>query len=177
MNKTRTKVGILTLTLLILGAVFLIGFARGMTQLNIYILAGIVIMLAVVVAVIFAVIFAARNKKRTEEQEQSAQIIPAPITISEPKKHNTCYWCGVPIEKDQRFCPECGETILRCSVCKLPISFGEEIGKCSLCETKGHLVHLQEWVKTNGKCPHCLQQIPLEGIVKIVEEKRMKLSY
>ncbi|MHA1435210.1 MAG: hypothetical protein ACTSO7_15315 [Candidatus Heimdallarchaeota archaeon] len=67
-------------------------------------------------------------------------------------------------------CTSCGKEILKCVVCKLPISFGEEIGKCSLCEAKGHLVHMEEWVKTQGKCPYCQQELPLQGVIPEIEE-------
>ena len=60
----------------------------------------------------------------------------------------------------------CKFSLVICNVCKLPISFGEEIGFCSLCESEGHLNHLQEWVKSQGKCPKCLQKIPLEAIIQ-----------
>ncbi|MCF2143366.1 MAG: HEAT repeat domain-containing protein [Candidatus Heimdallarchaeota archaeon] len=79
----------------------------------------------------------------------------------------TCHNCGYPIEKDFKLCPDCGEPIPHCEICKLPISFGETYGFCPLCEAKGHLPHFQEWVKANGTCPHCLQKIPLEGIVPV----------
>jgi hypothetical protein len=82
-------------------------------------------------------------------------------------KQYICYHCGNPIEKDAKTCSSCNSEVLRCSVCKLPISFGEEVGKCSLCETKAHLVHMQEWVKTQGKCPVCQKKLPVEGIVPI----------
>ncbi|NHJ87616.1 MAG: hypothetical protein FK734_19300 [Asgard group archaeon] len=79
----------------------------------------------------------------------------------------TCHICGYPIASDFKLCPDCGEEILRCEVCKLPISLGDEIGYCSLCEAKGHLSHIQEWVKTNGNCPHCLQKISISMVVPI----------
>jgi hypothetical protein len=29
---------------------------------------------------------------------------------------------------------------------------------------------LQEWVKTQGKCPVCLQEMPVEGIVPVIQK-------
>jgi len=89
-------------------------------------------------------------------------------------KHNTCFHCGYPLESDTKTCPECKKKQLFCTVCKLPISFGEEIGKCSLCEAQGHIAHMQEWVKIQGKCPKCLQFLPVEGIVpeELTKEKK-----
>lgn len=86
-------------------------------------------------------------------------------------RYSTCYYCGMPFDSiDLLTCSSCQKDILKCSVCKLPISFGEEIGQCNLCETKGHLHHLEEWVKTQGKCPNCLQEIPLQAIEPIREQ-------
>ncbi|MEA2070268.1 MAG: hypothetical protein U9O98_03165 [Asgard group archaeon] len=76
----------------------------------------------------------------------------------------TCYYCGFILEKDETVCSDCGKEILRCVVCKLPISFSVDIGYCLLCNAPAHLVHLQVWIKTQGTCPQCLQEIPLEGI-------------
>jgi len=83
---------------------------------------------------------------------------------------HTCYYCAEPLEDGTETCPNCTKEILKCMVCKLDINFGDTIGKCSLCEAVGHLAHLQEWLKVNGKCPHCQQQLPLEGIVLIEPE-------
>jgi hypothetical protein len=89
--------------------------------------------------------------------------------IEQSFKHlsKTCFYCGFPIERDTKICPGCAKTIKYCAVCKLPISFGEQAGKCSLCETWSHLDHMQEWIKVNGTCPSCLQRLPVEGIVPI----------
>lgn len=91
----------------------------------------------------------------------------APVAMS---KNYLCHNCGTPIEKDTKTCSACKKEIPKCNVCKLPISFGEDAGKCSLCESKGHLVHFQEWVKVKGKCPTCLEKIPIEGIVPLTGE-------
>ncbi len=92
------------------------------------------------------------------------------LTASTFSKSYLCYNCGMPVEKDATTCPSCNQEILRCNVCKLPISFGEEAGKCSLCESKGHMSHFQEWVKVKGKCPTCMKKIPIEGVVPLIGE-------
>lgn len=79
-------------------------------------------------------------------------------------KYYTCCFCGEPLERDTKICPSCNKGILFCIVCELPISFGDDIGKCSLCEGLAHYVHFHEWIKVMGKCPKCLQKIPIEGI-------------
>lgn len=81
------------------------------------------------------------------------------------RKTIDCYFCGSPLGENKTACPSCKEKVITCSVCKLPITFGESVGKCSLCENKAHLAHIQEWVKAKGKCPNCLQEIPHEGIL------------
>ncbi len=87
-----------------------------------------------------------------------------------PNRYSTCYYCGNPTNKQDISCSGCKKEILICNVCKLPISFGEEAGKCSLCETKSHLSHIQEWVKIRGKCPTCQKKLPIEGIVPLSAE-------
>jgi len=92
------------------------------------------------------------------------------LTSSSYSKKYNCNNCGMPIEKEDKVCSGCNKVILKCNVCKLPISFGEAAGKCSLCETQGHLSHLQEWVKIKGKCPTCQKKLPIEGIVPLSAE-------
>ncbi len=89
-------------------------------------------------------------------------------------KHFTCYYCGNPLEEDNQFCAECSKELLICSVCKLPIAFGDDVGMCSLCETKCHLSHLQEWIKIKGECPVCMQKLPMESIVFFTTENGKK---
>lgn len=96
------------------------------------------------------------------------------LTATTISKNYICRTCGMPIERDEKKCPNCKSEIPRCNVCKLPISFGEEAGKCSLCEAKGHLNHLQEWVKIKGKCPTCQKKLPIEGIVPLAMELKKK---
>jgi len=85
-----------------------------------------------------------------------------PLTFS---KKYICYNCGNPLEHDTKVCPSCNQEVLKCAVCKLPINFGQEIGKCTYCETPNHFDHLQEWVKTQGKCPTCQKKLKQEEIV------------
>ncbi|NHK31147.1 MAG: hypothetical protein FK730_07330 [Asgard group archaeon] len=82
-------------------------------------------------------------------------------------KYYTCYFCGEPLERDSKNCPSCKKEIPYCIVCKLPISFGDDLGKCSLCEGIAHYIHFHEWIKIMSKCPKCQQKIPIEGIVPI----------
>lgn len=86
-------------------------------------------------------------------------------SLDPTKKTFDCHFCGAPLEEKEVTCSTCKKEVITCSVCKLPITFGETIGKCSLCEKAAHLTHIQEWVKAKGKCPSCLQEIPQEGIL------------
>jgi len=95
------------------------------------------------------------------------------LTVSSRTKSYICYNCGMPIEKENTKCSSCGKEILKCNVCKLPISFGEETGTCKFCESKGHLSHLQEWLKIKGTCPTCQKKLTIDEIVPIfLEEKK-----
>lgn len=94
--------------------------------------------------------------------------------IAEMSKYYSCYLCGFPIESTSQICPDCKSDIIKCAVCKLPISFGDEIGSCVLCEAKGHLTHMQEWLKTQGKCPVCLQKLPVEGLMQKKTKQKKK---
>jgi len=92
-------------------------------------------------------------------EENTEEIIDELISQPLPRYgHFHCSKCQEIIEnRTANTCPSCGEKILRCIVCKLPILAEESIGKCSLCEGVAHLSHLQEWMKTQGNCPRCLQ--------------------
>ncbi|MFW9922245.1 MAG: hypothetical protein ACFFDW_03040 [Candidatus Thorarchaeota archaeon] len=85
--------------------------------------------------------------------------------IADISKHFSCFVCGFPIERNTELCPDCKSKVEKCVVCKLPIAFGDTVGSCKLCGANAHLTHLQEWIKTQGKCPHCLQKLTLKGII------------
>ncbi len=73
-----------------------------------------------------------------------------------------CFYCHTIIEnRSATNCPSCNESILRCIVCKLPISSNEFIGACKECQGVAHLNHLQEWVKVKGTCPVCQRKISI----------------
>ena len=104
-------------------------------------------------------------------RKKSNEQLIKPVSFS---KEYICYFCGNPIEVDAKICPSCQNNVIHCNVCKLPITFGQEVGKCSFCEVKGHLTHFQEWVKIKGICPNCKKKLPVEGIVPVsgVEVKK-----
>ncbi|MHA1188607.1 MAG: hypothetical protein ACTSSK_17455, partial [Candidatus Heimdallarchaeota archaeon] len=94
--------------------------------------------------------------------------------IAEMSRFYSCHNCGFPIEASSENCPDCKNPILKCAVCKLPINFGDDVGSCPKCKTKAHLDHLQEWQKTQGKCPVCIQKLTAKGIVQKIEKKKKK---
>ncbi|NPE07251.1 MAG: hypothetical protein GNW80_03125 [Asgard group archaeon] len=165
-NKTLSiTIGGLGLTFL--GGIFAFIYLRGTFSFSIWPIIAIVGIISVIVGIV--VIYA--KKRKTQEDLPILASSQSEFANYTEKKYQTCFWCGFPLKKHSEFCPDCGKRILRCTVCKLPISFGDEIGKCSLCESKGHFAHLFEWVKTKGTCPHCLQRIPTQAIIEASEIK------
>ncbi len=81
-----------------------------------------------------------------------------------------CFYCGSPLSKTDIVCPECAKEFVRCSVCKLPISQDDQYASCPKCKSKAHMSHLFEWVKTQGKCPTCLQEIKLRNLILSSDE-------
>jgi len=86
----------------------------------------------------------------------------------------SCYHCGYPIRKDATTCEDCGKEIIRCVVCKLPVSLGDTLGQCSLCEAKAHYEHMLDWVQKRGKCPHCQQKVPEDSVIAISSDAEPK---
>jgi hypothetical protein len=76
-----------------------------------------------------------------------------------------CFFCGTSIGKSDTICSNCSKEVMKCSVCKLSISHGDQIASCPKCDSKAHLSHLHEWIKTQGKCPTCLQEVKLRNLV------------
>jgi hypothetical protein len=163
-KKTSLVIGGLVLTLF--GGVFALFYSGNAPSTS----WGTISVVGLVVLFIAIGISITRNKR--SEQSQDIQITPELESMTyEKSRHNNCFWCGYPLEKISEFCPDCGKKLLRCIVCKLPISFGDTVGKCSLCESIGHFTHLFEWAKTKGTCPHCLQYLPTQAILAVTEMK------
>ncbi|MBK5112820.1 MAG: hypothetical protein KGD59_01090 [Candidatus Heimdallarchaeota archaeon] len=149
------------------GGVFTLFYSGNITSMSSW---GTVSVAGVIV--LFIAIGISITRKKRSEQSQDIKITTEFESIAYKKsKHYNCFWCGYPLEKQGEFCSDCGKKLLRCTVCKLPISFGDTIGKCSLCESIGHFTHLFEWVKTKGSCPHCLQHLPTQAILAVTEVK------
>ena len=105
------------------------------------------------------------NQALTLNQESSDIISQLP-----PKdlKKYTCHYCYTSIDADMSNCPNCSKEIPRCVICKLPITHEEKIGSCKLCNSIAHLEHITQWIEISGKCPHCLQEIPMDDIQQII---------
>ena len=87
------------------------------------------------------------------------------LTSSSITKKYVCYHCGSSIERDDKTCKTCKKEILRCTICKQPISLGEEVAECKHCTTKSHFTHIHEWVKIKGTCPTCQKKLVQEDLV------------
>ncbi|MGC9781011.1 MAG: hypothetical protein HZR80_17335 [Candidatus Heimdallarchaeota archaeon] len=158
-------VGGLILTLL--GGIFAFFYNRGNPNVSTWPIIAIVGLFTIVG--VFVLLFV--KKRKTKDSlitHSSSQLVNIDYTES---KHQTCFWCGYPLDMHSEFCSDCGKRKLRCIVCKLPISFGDDVGKCSLCESIGHFTHLFEWIKTKGFCPHCLRNIPTQAIISASDIK------
>lgn len=81
-----------------------------------------------------------------------------PTSVKAPKTVSTnysCFNCGTPIKATDEKCSSCGFEIVRCGVCKLPISTEDEMETCINCEAEFHKNHLLAWIQKEGKCPNC----------------------
>ncbi|MHA2233580.1 MAG: RING finger protein, partial [Candidatus Hodarchaeales archaeon] len=69
-------------------------------------------------------------------------------------KVTTCSFCGKMLE-NARKCQNCGNPVLRCSICRLSVAFEENTATCPECGSIFHQGHLEEWLKIKGNCPVC----------------------
>ena len=65
-----------------------------------------------------------------------------------------CPKCNNYLSKTVTFCPECGQKIDKCPICKIAL-LTDATGSCPKCEGEFHLNHLKEVLKISGKCPIC----------------------
>jgi predicted RNA-binding Zn-ribbon protein involved in translation (DUF1610 family) len=79
------------------------------------------------------------------------------IKIITPK--SKCFYCGLEIPRDAEYCPHCGESRVRCSVCLGDIASGDQFVKCPNCGVLSHRNHMLEWIKVKGYCPNCRQKL------------------
>ncbi|MHA1631124.1 MAG: hypothetical protein ACTSVS_13175 [Candidatus Heimdallarchaeota archaeon] len=80
-----------------------------------------------------------------------------------------CFNCGFKYFDSEPTCPQCGTGTVKCSVCKLPISFGSLTLECPHCHTIAHQEHLLEWIKVKGTCPVCQQKLKLDEFSPITQ--------
>jgi hypothetical protein len=93
--------------------------------------------------------------------------IDALVAYKKSTNKHSCFYCSQPIDTSNKKCPHCGKEVISCSVCKLPISKNDSIVECPKCHTKAHLAHLFEWLKSKGTCPHCMQKILPDELIKV----------
>jgi hypothetical protein len=89
-----------------------------------------------------------RLPKELPEKTAKVLEIELPETIS-------CLSCTATIHFDAKKCPECGEKVVKCPICTVPLQFGDDFVKCPHCKTFAHRDHLLEWIKIKGICPMC----------------------
>ncbi|WXG42236.1 MAG: zinc ribbon domain-containing protein [Candidatus Freyarchaeum deiterrae] len=68
-----------------------------------------------------------------------------------------CLFCGSEIPENAEYCPHCGETRARCSVCNKDIVLGDLHVKCPYCGALSHRNHLPKGKKEKKYCPNCKQ--------------------
>ena len=86
----------------------------------------------------------------------------------------TCFYCGEPLNVNDKNCPKCSEEIAICPVCKLNIDFDSEVGVCVYCGSKGHLSHMKEAVKVTGFCPICRKAMDWDTEITAFRRKPKK---
>jgi hypothetical protein len=84
-------------------------------------------------------------------------LIIDPSSIIRQFKKYSCFHCGAPIKSYDKQCIICHYLVISCSICKLPINKSDLTGCCPKCDSISHYPHLEAWLRTNGKCPSCLQ--------------------
>ena len=63
-----------------------------------------------------------------------------------------CGGCNKPLTSNRGwFCNRCSKSSASCSICHLPVK--GLYAWCQGCGHGGHLVHIQEWMMTNRRCP------------------------
>jgi len=67
---------------------------------------------------------------------------------------NPCPACGAEIPPELNVCPECGEPLTRCALCKSNVN-PADTAHCPHCASTFHRDHLLEWLKIKGTCPSC----------------------
>jgi len=81
-----------------------------------------------------------------------------PITETKSASDGKCAYCGAILTGGDS-CTSCGRLREKCEVCRRPIQFGDEIGRCMHCQRVFHYSHLKETVKVTGKCPVCREPL------------------
>ncbi|MFQ5977353.1 MAG: hypothetical protein ACE5OZ_04380 [Candidatus Heimdallarchaeota archaeon] len=99
--------------------------------------------------------------RRKGEAPATLKVIPS-FSTADP----TCRFCGSLLLEESDLCPDCGQKVSSCPVCRKQISFGQVVGMCSYCFTPYHEGHLLEALKIQGKCPVCQTDISEAEIIR-----------
>ena len=93
-------------------------------------------------------------KRRDSPSKRIAQPVyswtqPMPIQLT------MCTECEATILAETPICPHCGNPRPICMVCHLPIQFTDSVLLCPHCKGQAHRIHILEYLKVKGTCPHC----------------------
>ena len=150
------------------------GFYFGLLILLIIVIVFVVITIAVI-AIIIAIsraickqqerpIRVSHLKRRDSPSKRIAQHVssrtqPMPIQLA------MCTECEATILAETSICPHCGNPRPICMVCHLPIQFTDSVLRCPHCKGQAHRIHILEYLKVKGTCPHCQMNLDAHELI------------
>ncbi len=108
-----------------------------------------------------------RTETPGEVEREEAYLIPIRESPIEKELENTCPNCFELIQKDAKFCVNCGLKISICAICQNYIKSEEATAICPFCGTKLHKTEFLEWIKVKASCPVCENEIDLWEFQKL----------
>jgi hypothetical protein len=105
-----------------------------------------------------------------QQKNEELSIITQIMEDRKSQKHKCCFYCNSSLEVNSTNCSNCNKEMPICSVCKRAIFASDQTATCSKCQAIAHKIHIQEWLKTIGKCPSCKQEL-LENQLDVEKEE------
>ena len=105
------------------------------------------------------------TNSNTYSKETLQQLSSTEEYLEQPVATIRCPNCNNQIDKNSKFCPDCGTVIVHCNLCKSIIDSMDQKASCPHCKNYFHLNHLRETVKVTGKCPTCKESLQDHEIV------------
>ncbi|MBY9002153.1 MAG: hypothetical protein KGD64_14630, partial [Candidatus Heimdallarchaeota archaeon] len=92
-------------------------------------------------------------------------------------KIKSCIYCSTTLIKEEdtkkiQICPNCGEEILYCEICKDLIQKGDNIVQSKICKHIFHKEHILEWIHMKNKCPICKESLNEEMLEIYTPQKK-----